>query len=349
MVRGSAPGRCLQLVGSAVVLTAWTCCAGALAANGVGADDRHSPVVFDITAAQITESSSLVLSTAHRGLVYTANDSGDVATIYVLDAGTGALVGRTSLAGVDAVDVEAMAAGADGSLVVADIGDNAETRSHVQLYRLPQPTLGAHVVGADSVSLTYPDGPRDAESVVYDSTRGRAYVVSKESSAHVYATAPHIFTRPAGALRRIARGPSVATDATMLPGGHEVVVRTYIAATTYRFPSWKVSAAFALPLQPQGESVAAPQGGRAIWIGSEGIGSEVVRVRLPAPPHEQKPTAPLSPTASSRPSTSHVVAVNERRHQLRDVATVVLISAAFAFVVVVLVVVVLYRRYHRAG
>ncbi|MGI8435073.1 MAG: hypothetical protein ACR2LE_10125 [Nocardioidaceae bacterium] len=303
--------------------------------TAVGAHDRNPPVVFDIKAPQITESSSLVLSTAHRGLVYTANDSGDTATIYVLDAGTGALVGRTSLAGVDAVDVEAMSAGAGGTLVVADIGDNGEARSQVQLYRLAQPTRGAHVVDADVVSLTYPDGPRDAESVVYDSLGGRAYVVSKEASAHVYATPPDVFTRSAVQLRRIAPGPSVATDATMLPDGHHVVVRTYVAATTYRFPSWRTTASFPLPLQPQGESVAAPPGDRAIWIGTEGSGSEVLRVRLPVqPPHEQQSTAPPAPSSSSATSTAQTAADNERRHRLRDLATMVLIGAAFALALV---------------
>ena len=86
------------------------------------ADGPH--VVFTIGSPQITESSSLAVSTVHPGLVYTTNDSGDDGTVYMLDR-HGALVGRTTLAGADPLDVEAIAAADDGTLVVADIGDNA--------------------------------------------------------------------------------------------------------------------------------------------------------------------------------------------------------------------------------
>ena len=81
-------------------------------------------VVFTIASPEITESSSLAVGTVDTRLVYTTNDSGDDGTVYTLDVSTGRVVGRTTLAGADPLDVEAIAAGDDGSLVVADIGDN---------------------------------------------------------------------------------------------------------------------------------------------------------------------------------------------------------------------------------
>ena len=59
---------------------------------------------------QIVESSSLAVSTVDPGLVYTTNDSGDGGTVYTLDARTGTVVGRTTLAGFDLLDVEAITA-----------------------------------------------------------------------------------------------------------------------------------------------------------------------------------------------------------------------------------------------
>src|SRR5689334_24114746 len=102
-------------------------------------------VVFRITDGKIRESSSLVEGTTSPGLFYTANDSGDGPYVYVLDP-TGRLLGTTSLSGVDPVDVEAMASGADGSLIVGDIGDNDATRQTVRLYRIEQPVAGDHTV-----------------------------------------------------------------------------------------------------------------------------------------------------------------------------------------------------------
>lgn len=264
--------------------------------------------VFTIRSPGITESSSLVVSTVHPGLAYTANDSGGSATVYVLDTATGDVVGHTSLAGVEPVDVEAMAAGSDGSLLVADIGDNTGERDAVEVYRLSQPDNGDVLVTARRLTLTYADGPHDAESALYDAAADRVFVVTKEPlGAAVYATPGGAFGRDAATLRSVAPAPAVATDATFLSGGRFAVIRTYVGAAIYRYPSWQLVQSIALPSQQQGESVAAPPGGDVIWVGSEGIGSTVLAVRLPdlsgadggAARPSTEPAPPESPSASS--------------------------------------------------
>jgi len=258
---------------------------------------RHR--VFTIRSAEITESSSLVVSTTRDGLVYTANDSGDTPTVYALDTSTGAVVGRTSLAGVEPVDVEAMAGGNDGSLVVADIGDNDGQRSSVAVYRVEQPGRGGREVASDAVELTYVDGPRDAEAVLYDAESGRVFVVSKQAfDASIYATPRDVFGRNRAVLRPVAAAPSVVTDATFLPGGELAVVRTYVGAAVYRYPGWKALTSVGLPPQQQGESIAAPPGGRVVWVGSEGLHSDVLAVQLP--PLLPKPTTPDTPSPPAR-------------------------------------------------
>lgn len=275
-----------------------------LAVDGVAlpsayADEDEPRRVFTIESDDITESSSLVISTTRPDLVYTTNDSGDDAVVYVLDAEDGEVVGRTTLAGVGAVDIESLAGGSDGSLVVADIGDNDAKRDSVTLYRISQPASGEHSVSAEEVELTYVDGPRDAESVLYDPDSGRAFVVSKALvGAQVYETEPDVFAQPTGQLRPVAAAPPIATDATFLPGLSAVVIRSYARAAVYAYPSWTQVASLDLPRQRQGESVAAPQEGNSIWIGSEGEDSAVLEVALPRiPPVE----TPGSETATSPP------------------------------------------------
>ena len=253
-------------------------------------------VVFTIASPEITESSSLAVSTVDPQLVYTTNDSGDDGTVYTLDVATGRVVGRTTLAGADPLDVEAIAAGEDGSLVVADIGDNNAEHSTADLYRIDQPGRGEHAVTPDRVDLTYPGGARDAEGVLYDASSGRAFVVSKLlGGAEVYATPPHVFDRDSARLRSIAPAPLLATDATFLPGNDYAVIRTYPNATVYAYPSWKQVTTFDLPSQPQGESITAPPSGDVVWVGSEGVRSRVLEVDLPDLPSE---------TASTQPSTT---------------------------------------------
>jgi len=288
-----------------VVVVVGLCLLTAASTAAAYADDD---VVFRFESPEITESSSLFVSTVDPSLAYTANDSGDGPVVYAADSATGSVVGRMTLHDVTAVDIEALAGGQDGTLVVADIGDNNAVRDSVTIYRVPQPGTGDTVVPADAVELTYADGPRDAESALYDATSGRVYIASKElTGASVYVSPPRVFEGGRAVLQPIAGAPSLSTDATLLRAGEFAVIRSYGSATVYRFPSFKQVASFGLPALKQGESIAAPPGGDVVWVGTEGERSPVVAVRPPPLPGSSRPpsTRPPSPRppSPSMPST----------------------------------------------
>ncbi|MBA2560624.1 MAG: hypothetical protein H0V07_12220 [Propionibacteriales bacterium] len=340
---------CLAVILSGAAVSSDVSSASAHRAANNDTTTRH--VVFTITSDQVTESSSLAVSTVHRGLVYTTNDSGDQATVYVLDAATGDLVGRTSLAGVVALDVEALAIGTDGTLVVGDVGDNHGERDFVDLYRLRQPGRGEASVTPEAVRLTYPDGPRDAESLLYDAGTGRVFVASKRlAGAKVYRSPPGVFDRGRARLTTGADAPALATDATFLHGERFAVIRTYFSAAVYRYPSWRRVTGFDLPPQPQGESLAAPPGGQALWIGSEGARSKVLQVALP-----DLNAAPSAPAASTDTRSTVITSVettaveSPRREQWRSIARVVLATAGVALLIVIGVGLALYRRRHTSA
>lgn len=324
--------RALAMAGAVALV-----CAAAATGSAAGTGPRH--VVFSIGPAEVTESSSLVLSTTHPHLVYTANDSGDAGNVYVLDDRTGRLVGTTHLAGIDPVDDEAMAGGTDGNLVVADIGDNQADHPSVHLYLVPQPGRGDVEVTPKVVTLTYPKGPRDAEGALYDASTGRVFVVSKVyAGARVYRTPPHVFSRSTAVLHAVAPAPSIATDATFLPGQHVVAIRTYLDVTYYRFPSWLPITTQQLPLEAQGESVTVAPDGHHLWIGSEGVHSKVLSVAIPdvrrvRPPPAQHVTTPGP--------------VDAHRQDLVDRARLVEIAAFALLVIVLAVVVVRFIRHPR--
>ena len=316
---------------------------GALALCYAAPAHAHdNDVVFQIQSDLIDESSSLVVSTVEPHLVYTANDSGDGANIYVLDDRSGELVGTATLAGVDAVDIEAMAAGDDGKLVVADIGDNDAVHPTVEIYRIEQPGPGDATVTPEVVSLTYPGGPRDAESALYDASSGRVFVVSKEfQNPRVYRTPPQVFDRQQAVLEPVAPVPSIATDATFLPSGDVVVIRTYLDAVFYSYPAWRQLAEEPLPLQPQGESLAAPDD-RHIWVGSEGDHTSVLSVEVPDLTATQPTTSPTTTSGSDEPTDP--VADDGGDHAVAA-RNVVVVSGALLLVVLVIGV-VRYRRHH---
>lgn len=300
-------------------------------------------VVFEIRSPEITESSALAVSTTEPGLVYTINDSGDGPNVYVLDASNGGLVGTTTLGGVEARDIEAIATGEDGNLVVADIGDNKGDHESATLYLIPQPGRGDHTVTPDAVTFTYSTGPRDAESVLYVAATGRVYVISKQfGGAKVYRSPRDAFDRPSMVLKPIAPAPGLSTDATFLPGGDVAVIRTYFNAEAYRFPSWKKITDISLPAQRQGESITAPRRGSEIWVGSEGANSKVLAVPLPdLSPDEPKPSA--SPAEPSTPTEPATTAGGDQ--EFEQAAKVVVVGAGASLAALIVLGVWLYRRH----
>jgi hypothetical protein len=312
----------------------------------VAAADAGSHVVFAIQPSEIDESSSLVVSSTHPGLVYTANDSGDSATVYVLDDHTGALVGTTSIEGVDPLDIEAMTPDGAGGLIVADIGDNNAERPDTTVYRIDEPDVGTHTVSAEAVRVTYANGPRNAEAVVYDAESGRVYIVSKElTNAHVYRSPPNFFERSHAVMHAVARAPAIVTDAALLPGGDIAVVRTYFSAYFYTFPGWHELGQRGLPNERQGESIAVPRSPGLLWIGSEGEHSRVIEVNVPdlTPPTKPPPTS-AAPTTTTPADVGAARADNEHREQLKSRAIGVGIGAAALLGLAVVVIAV---RWHR--
>ena len=88
--------------------------------------------------------------------------------------------------GAGAVDWEDMASFVeDGQpkLLLADVGDNEALRPFVTLYIAAEPATAPPYRGMlpveRTLTLTYPDGPRDCEGVAVDARAGAIYLLSK--------------------------------------------------------------------------------------------------------------------------------------------------------------------------
>ncbi len=142
------------------------------------AADRDD-VVATITDQRVPESSALVQSTVDPGLAYTVNDSGDGPFVYVIELASGDVVGVATLGGVEVVDVEALAIGADDRLYVADVGDNAAQRRDLALHALDQPVRGDVTTSVQTYPIRHRGGPQNVESLVIDPGDGTTYLVTK--------------------------------------------------------------------------------------------------------------------------------------------------------------------------
>lgn len=193
------------------------------------------PVMNRGTApALLLETSGIVASRAHPGILYAHNDSGDVARVVALDD-QGALVARLDITGASNVDWEDIAIGpcpAGSCIYVGDIGDNALNRSTKTVYRFPEPALvpgqvatTIAITGVEAFPFSYPAGPdlfENAETLLVHPVSGDVYVVTKEAPGTP--STVYTFPRPLTAgstatLTRLARLPFPAGTDPDISGG----------------------------------------------------------------------------------------------------------------------------------
>ena len=150
--------------------------------------DREGREMFRFKDSEIVESSGLVIE---GDLAHTINDSGDTGRVFTVDTATGETVGVSFWAdGPD--DVEALAPAGPGHVWVADIGDNSTSRDSIQVTRVPV-GQGDRTVDEETIDLVYPDGARDAETLLVHPVTGRLYVATKGFFAgELYAAPPEL-------------------------------------------------------------------------------------------------------------------------------------------------------------
>ncbi|TDC72726.1 hypothetical protein E1193_27095 [Micromonospora sp. KC606] len=228
-------------------------------------------------------------------------------------------------------DPEDLAVTTDGTVWVADIGDNDRSRETIAVWTL-RPGQRRPVLHR----MTYPDGPHDAEALLVTDD-GRPLVVTKQAgAAGLYA--PTTPPRPGETvpLSRVGEvrlpvtatanpygflGRRLVTGAAASPDRRRVVLRTYADAFEYDVPDGDVVAALTsgtprvVPLsdEPQGESVTYSRDGRSLLTISEtadqprGTRPAVLRHPLAsgaAPPVSGGTVVPPAPGSAATPSAS---------------------------------------------
>ena len=253
-------------------------------------------VVFSFADPEIIESSGLV---AHDGRFATVNDSGDSGRVFTVDPADGSTVAETSWDG-EPVDVESMALTPDGDVLVGDTGDNTASRDSIELIRVPFGQDGA--VDPTTYELVYPDGSHDCETLLVHPRNGQVLVVAKEFIGRLYAGPEQLSELDEDDPNQLTLVHDellpIATDGAFFPDGKHFILRGYVKAAVYAWPSIDpVGEPFFLPDQAQGEGLAVGKDG-SVYLSSEGTNSDVLQINLPKavqaeldgrPDHTDKP------------------------------------------------------------
>ncbi len=263
---------------------------------------------------RLTEISGLAASRRFPGCLWTHNDSGDSARVFLVNP-QGETVATINLEGASATDWEDISvagSGQNAQIYAGDIGDNAAKRDSIAIYRLGEPMLDASKIGqeksvkAEKLVLRYPDGPRDAETLAA-MPDGRLLIVSKNVQGSSFYLTPEPFRdgarqilRKIGGFRFGATGvfTRLATGGDFSPDGRHLAITTY--AQIYQ---WDLAEPFdclqiekltpkveSLPAMKQCEAVCYNLSGDKLLVSSEGENAPLWELDFPQhSPEDEKP------------------------------------------------------------
>jgi hypothetical protein len=150
----------------------------------------------ELTERKLQEVSGLAASARNNGFLWTHNDSGNPAEIYLVDEQLQIRL-TCKLHGVKNRDWEEIAVGPGPDknksyLYVADIGDNNARHNLKYVYRFEEPVIsaqGAEIIVRDFDTIVFQleDGKKDAEAIMIHPATKNLYVLSKrERPVYLY-------------------------------------------------------------------------------------------------------------------------------------------------------------------
>jgi hypothetical protein len=321
-------------------------------ASAFAPSDAPPAPVCTISDSRVTEVSGLVATANGYVAINDSNLDRSKVKVFTLD-GACKVTGSVNYPST-ARDPEDLAMARDGTLWVADIGDNStlsggsgNRRGTIALCTLPP--------GGKQLTIhrfVYPDGlPRDAETLLI-SGDGTPVIVTKEPAGEVYVPdGPIQNNNTTGVkLRRVGTftpaktgtpnplgflGVELVTGGAVSPDGRRAVVRTMADAYEFDVPDGDVAKAITtgtpritpLPNEPQGESISYTPDGRSFLTASDQDGPTTILRYTPIAPA----AAPASPTAAAAASTepSNVAAGSEL--SLTDLTRIVVGAGVVGF------------------
>jgi hypothetical protein len=262
-----------------------------------------------IQGTMMDETSGMAASSINKDIYYIHNDSGDTSRFFAITPeghlkATYTFKGETTerLGVRDCEDI-AVGPGPDTSksyVYLGDIGDNRAERKYLTVYRFEEPAIG----GPDSVKhidgtplyIKYPDGEKDAETLMVDPVERLLYIVSKrKNSVSIYTTplnyrANDTVTLTKRSTIHLGGIPPFkwVTGGDVSKDGSQILLRNYNHVFYWKrsegVPVWQAMTQKPVKLyykkEKQGEAVAFDADGKGYYTASEGVGEPIYYYHL---------------------------------------------------------------------
>jgi len=274
-------------------------------------DEKTYDIVGTLPNKQLDEISGIAASGINKDIYYIHNDSGDTSRFFAIHP-DGKL--KTTIyfkgdpkEGQGVHDCEDIAVGPGpikGKSYVydGDIGDNFAVRNYITVYRVEEKTSwiadSTQNVNAEAVPVhfRYPDGPKDAETLMIDPIEKLIYIISKRKDTVGVYTSPLIY-KPNDTLVLTKRCklffPGIKpfkwiTAGDISKDGQQILVKDYVKVYYWKRqhnePVWQTlqrpPRLLPYKMEKQGEAIGFTPDGKGYYTTSEGVYSPIYYYKL---------------------------------------------------------------------
>lgn len=283
----------------------------------LGAFGRHrqlqhqSNITGYLPTKAMGEISGIAASGINKDIYYIHNDSGDTSRFFAINP-TGELKStiyykgdpKEIKGGVRDCEDIAVGPGPDKGksyVYMGDIGDNNAVRKYITVYRMeekPEWAKESTSTGdAVPIHFKYPDGPKDAETLMIDPIEKLIYIVSKrQDSVTVYSSPVNYKPNDTVTLSKKCKlfFPGLRlfkwiTAGDISKDGQQVLIKSYTSVYYWKRgnnePIWKtlLKKPQLLPYvqEKQGEAIGFTPDGKVYYTTSEGVYSPIYYYNIP--------------------------------------------------------------------
>ena len=263
-----------------------------------GGDDHGFTPVRILSDGLITDPSGLARSSWDDEIWFTHNVGDPEPRLFAVGE-NGNTIGVLRLRAADVNAWEAISAGPAHTLWVGDVGDEAEVRPSITVYRIREPegVTTASVTPA-AYRFTYPDGPHDAEAIAVHPKSGDLFIVTSGPDDAAIYRAPRVITAAGlNQLVRVSSAPPGVVAASFSPDGRRLAMVTRTQGFLYTHVG---GTATPLPIPELGEVQTAEIDARGaqLLVAVESADNAVYAVPLPPPSGLRGQPAPRNHTVT---------------------------------------------------